>query len=133
MFFVLPQSGTWLAHIVGLIMAVVGLVIVLYAIFEHQRVGKKLPNVAPTPKEGGNLITSGLYTYIRHPIYSGVLLGAFGIAVFQGEIVTFLLAVALYILFSIKSRYEESLLKTTFAGYAQYMTRTGRFIPGLNL
>jgi protein-S-isoprenylcysteine O-methyltransferase Ste14 len=74
-----------------------------------------------------------LYTHVRHPIYTGVLLGAYGAAVFQGEIITLLLAIALTILFDIKSRYEESLLKTAFAGYAQYMMRTGRFVPGINL
>lgn len=129
----LPKGGTDITRVVGVAMAVLGLLVALYAIYEHQRANRQLPNVVPIPKETGGLITSGLYQWVRHPIYTGVLLGAFGIAVFQWHIMTALLAIALYGLFSVKSRYEENLLKIAFPEYAAYMTRTGRFFPGINL
>ena len=129
----LPKYGNNITRVLGAVMVVAGFAVALYAIYEHQRANRQLPNVVPIPKETGGLITSGLYRWVRHPIYTGVLLGAFGVAVFQGHIVTALLAIALYALFSVKSRYEENLLKIAFPEYAAYMTRTGRFFPGINL
>ena len=44
--------------------------------FKHNRLGNF--NIIPDIKEGCQLITSGPYAYIRHPMYSAVLLFALG-------------------------------------------------------
>ena len=90
--------------------------------------GRSLTAV-PIPKDEGKLSTTGLYRYVRHPMYSSVLLFAFGIAVNSGSVIKYLLAVALYILFYAKSVYEERYLRLKYPEYLEYSRKIPRFIP----
>lgn len=85
--------------------------------------------VVPIPKEEGKLSTTGLYRYVRHPMYSSVLLFALGIALHSGSAIKYLLVVSLYVLFHMKSVYEERYLRLKYPDYAQYSARIPRFIP----
>jgi len=85
--------------------------------------------VVPIPKEEGELSTTGLYKYVRHPMYSSVLLFALGIALHGGSAIKYLLAIALYVLFYLKSVYEEKYLSLKYPDYARYSARIPRFIP----
>ncbi len=129
--FALPTVSSALSTTIGLMMAVIGPILGLIAIHEHSTQNKTTPNVVPTPKAHTDLIDSGPYRLIRHPIYTGVLLTAFGSALAHGHPVVFVMAIALAIFFSIKSRYEETLLRQVFPGYREYEKQTGRFLPGL--
>lgn len=86
--------------------------------------------IIPIPKEHGRLSTEGLYGFVRHPMYSSVLLFALGIAVGSGSVIKYLLFVALFFLFFYKSEYEEKHLHVKFPQYAEYARTTPRFIPG---
>ncbi len=83
----------------------------------------------PIPKQNGELSTTGLYRYVRHPMYSSVLLFALGIALHAGSAIKYLLALFLYVLFHLKSVYEEKYLRLKYPEYAQYSARIPRFIP----
>lgn len=83
----------------------------------------------PIPKEEGKLSTTGLYKYVRHPMYSSVLLLAFGIALRSGSVIKYLLVFSLCLLFYLKSVYEERYLRQKYLDYAQYSAQTPRFIP----
>lgn len=83
----------------------------------------------PIPKDEGELSTTGLYRYVRHPMYSSVLLLALGIALNSGSIVKYLLVICLYVLFYFKSVYEEKYLKLKYPEYERYSARIPRFIP----
>ncbi len=83
----------------------------------------------PIPKEDGKLSTSGLYRYVRHPMYSSVLLLSFGIALHSGSAIKFILVISLYVLFHMKSAYEEKYLRLKYPEYEQYSARIPRFIP----
>jgi protein-S-isoprenylcysteine O-methyltransferase Ste14 len=83
----------------------------------------------PLPKEHGQLATSGLYRYVRHPMYTSVLVFALGLAVSSGEPYKYLLFIGLAILFAYKSKYEELYLAKKYAGYRQYANQTPKFIP----
>lgn len=85
--------------------------------------------VVPLPKEDGKLSTSGLYRYVRHPMYSSVLLLALGVSLHAGSAVKYLLVICLYVLFSMKSVYEEKYLTLKYPEYAEYSARIPRFIP----
>lgn len=85
--------------------------------------------VVPIPKEYGQLSTTGLYQYVRHPMYSSVLLFALGIALSSGSLIKYLLTLLLYLLFHAKSTYEEKYLKLKYPDYAEYASRIPRFIP----
>jgi protein-S-isoprenylcysteine O-methyltransferase Ste14 len=83
-----------------------------------------------TLKEGHELIRTGPYRAIRHPIYTGILLALLGTAVAAGE-VRGLLAVALAGLsFYWKARREESFLTQEFGEkFGTHVKQTGMFLP----
>lgn len=85
--------------------------------------------VVPIPKEAGRLSTSGLYRYVRHPMYSSVLLLAFGVSLDSGSAIKYLLTLSLCVLFYLKSVYEEKYLRLKYPEYAEYSTRIPRFVP----
>lgn len=83
----------------------------------------------PEPRAEAELRTSGLYGRVRHPIYSGLLLAAWGwVGVFPSW-VTVVGAALLTTLLTVKSTYEERLLRERFAEYARYAARVPRFLP----
>jgi protein-S-isoprenylcysteine O-methyltransferase Ste14 len=88
-------------------------------------------SVHPEPTSAAVLRTNGPYRFVRHPIYSGVLLFAAGIAATAGSALAVLAFGALVGLLSVKARFEERLLAQHFAGYAAYARVTPRFVPGL--
>lgn len=109
----------------GLLIAIIGIFIFLIAILQLSN------NLSPfpTPKNDSSLIKNGLYKYMRHPIYTGILLMFYGYGVYQESLYKILITSVLLILFSVKSRYEESKLKQKFPSYSTYTLKTGRFLP----
>lgn len=85
----------------------------------------------PTPTKSGTLITTGVYRYIRHPIYTGILFACLGLSIYSFSIPRIIITFMLYLLFQYKSRYEEKLLIIKYEEYQQYITTTGRFLPKL--
>ena len=83
----------------------------------------------PLPKEHGKLGTTGLYKYVRHPMYTSVLLLSLGIALLSGNLIKYALVVGLYLLFYFKSTYEERYLRQKYDNYKEYAKRTPRFVP----
>jgi len=83
-------------------------------------------------KQDHRLITSGPYAFVRHPIYTGLLLAVFGSALAAGTveaIVSFCIVVPAYI---IKWRREERLMRQEFgAAYEEYARNTKAIIPYL--
>ncbi|MFD0862920.1 methyltransferase family protein [Sungkyunkwania multivorans] len=86
----------------------------------------------PTPKSDAQLVQTGLYKYIRHPIYTGILLAALSYAFFIGSSFKLLIFLLLLTLFYFKSKYEEKKLKLKFPDYEGYMKTTGRFLPKIS-
>jgi protein-S-isoprenylcysteine O-methyltransferase Ste14 len=82
-----------------------------------------------TLKEGHTLVTSGPYGVVRHPIYTGLLLGFLGTALAIGEW-RGLLAVAFAVLgFVLKLRVEEEGMRRTFPDYGAYCRETAALVP----
>jgi protein-S-isoprenylcysteine O-methyltransferase Ste14 len=75
-----------------------------------------------------SLITSGIYRYIRHPIYTGDLLLLIGLQLALNSWLVLALSVPLLIVIR-QVLAEEALLSRAFPGYAIYCTRTKRFLP----
>jgi protein-S-isoprenylcysteine O-methyltransferase Ste14 len=83
-------------------------------------------------QEGHRLIRTGPYRYVRHPVYTGILLTALGqtllfLSPLAGSLTILLAVLAVY-----RARLEEELLgspEAFGAEYAAYATRTGRFLP----
>ena len=108
---------------IGLIVAIAGLGVIGLAIVQLN------DNLTPfpTPKEKGVLDQTGLYKYIRHPIYTGIILFALGWGVFGESIWKISIGMLLWVLFYFKSSYEETLLMNKFEAYKAYRETTGRF------
>ena len=85
----------------------------------------------PLPNGRVDLVVHGPYRWVRHPMYSAVIIGMGGIAVRSGSWWSAGAWLALVVLLAVKSRWEERHLVTAFPGYEAYRTRTGRFMPGL--
>jgi protein-S-isoprenylcysteine O-methyltransferase Ste14 len=85
----------------------------------------------PTPREEAKLKIDGLFRLVRHPIYSGVMVWAWGVALSSGGAWHGLITVLLCLFFNAKARHEEKLLRQKFPNYDAYAARTPRFIPDL--
>ena len=83
----------------------------------------------PRPREDAELVELGVYALVRHPVYAGLILVAFGWAIVQASTIAVFLAAALATFFRLKSTREERWLEMRYPGYAAYRARTRRFIP----
>jgi protein-S-isoprenylcysteine O-methyltransferase Ste14 len=86
----------------------------------------------PVPKEKAELVTTGIYARVRHPIYFALLLLAFGVVLDAGWWPQSIIAGMLYIQLQIKATFEESLLRKKYPAYASYASKTPMFIPRLS-
>ena len=83
-----------------------------------------------TLKEGHELIRTGPYRAIRHPIYTGILLAMVGTAVAVGEVRALIAVAAAWASFYIKARREESFLSQEFgSSFGEHRQHTGMFLP----
>jgi len=85
----------------------------------------------PKPRPGAQLIQSGIYAHIRHPLYTSVMLLGLGWAVLWRSWPALVVALTLIPFFHAKARREERWLTKKFAGYSDYARRVPRFWPRL--
>jgi protein-S-isoprenylcysteine O-methyltransferase Ste14 len=83
----------------------------------------------PKPLPGAQLVDTGSYRLARHPIYGGLILGAFGWGLGTASPLALVGAAVLAGFFDLKSRREEIWLAEQFAGYTAYRRRTRRLLP----
>lgn len=113
---------SWINHL-GLIASIIGFAIILLALLQ---LNKNL-SPFPTPKNNSVLIQNGLYKYVRHPIYSGIILLFLGFGFYNDSLFKLLISLLLTVLFYFKTNYEEKRLLQKFPNYAQYKMKVGRF------
>jgi protein-S-isoprenylcysteine O-methyltransferase Ste14 len=95
----------------------------------HNRPGNF--NIRPTPKFHGVLVTTGPYRWIRHPMYTSVLLGAGALAWTSSPLIGWVTWSALAIVLLLKSTLEERWMREKHSGYVAYILRSKRFLPWL--
>jgi len=81
------------------------------------------------PSSMGRLTTTGLYRWMRHPIYTGVLTIVIGMTLQSGSWFSLAVGVSAFGFFSVKDRWEEDRLAERYTGYRDYALRTPRFFP----
>jgi len=103
---------------------------IAFAIWARVTLGRNW-SANPTIKEGHELITRGPYHFVRHPIYTGILLGLLGSLVLEGgEVRDALMYLFIVIGLRLKSRIEEKFMLQTFPGqYPHYCRRVKAIIP----
>jgi len=85
----------------------------------------------PRPKDDGQLVTTGIYGVVRHPLYLAVMSLGFAWALLWCSAPALALAVLQVPFFDAKARREERWLRGCFASYEDYARRVSRFLPGL--
>jgi protein-S-isoprenylcysteine O-methyltransferase Ste14 len=83
----------------------------------------------PFPKDGADLVQTGPFALVRHPMYSGGLVLAVGWALCVQSWLTLGYAIALFVFLDAKSRREERWLAEKFPAYASYRRRVRKLIP----
>lgn len=117
---------TW-ARSVGVGCIGIGLIVIVLG---SRTLGPNL-TIWPRPRTDGRLVVRGVYRYIRHPIYSGLILCAIGVALWRESLVHLGLALLLGIVLDAKARREEQWLHARFPAYDQYRHTVRKFIPGV--
>ncbi len=83
----------------------------------------------PYPKDKATLIQTGPFALVRHPMYSGGLLLAFGWALLVRGWLTLGYVLLLFVFLDLKSRREERWLLEKFPAYGSYRKRVRKFVP----
>ena len=86
-------------------------------------------NIVPDIKEECILITSGIYAYIRHPMYASVLLSMLGVMILYFSPYELVLFMVLLVNMLTKMLYEEKLWHCEGSEYEKYTQNTKRLIP----
>lgn len=86
-------------------------------------------NIRPVPRAGGELVRHGPYRWIRHPIYTSLMLAGAAAGRLAGDSGTWLAVAGLVVVLSVKSSVEERGLLARYPDYQDYRKGTRRFIP----
>lgn len=85
----------------------------------------------PTPLENSTLVQHGIYGFVRHPLYTSLILASGGWALLWSSWLGLAAAGALTLLLYGKAIREEHWLRERYPEYREYERRVKRFLPGL--
>ena len=120
-------AGLW-PFWLGAAVTIAGL---LFAVWARRYLGSNWSR-SVTIKQGHELITTGPYAMVRHPIYTGILTGLLGTAIALSQVRGFLAFVLIFLALWIKLRMEEQWMSSQFGEvYATYAHQTAALVPYL--
>lgn len=110
----------------ALVLLIIGGFIGLWAIYTI-----RLGNLSITPyvKEGGTMVAKGPYKFIRHPMYTGLILISWSLVGGYFTVYRMIFALVLTIALVVKLHLEEVYLKRAFGPYSEYTRKTKKLIP----
>jgi protein-S-isoprenylcysteine O-methyltransferase Ste14 len=130
-----PRTASWLpawpealrgaSPFVGIALMAGG---ALWAVAGGAALGRGLTPL-PHPKDGGTLIDTGPFAFVRHPMYCGGIWAAVGWALCTRSLLTLAYAAVLTVFFDVKASREERWLSAAFPGYPAYQARVRKLIP----
>ena len=88
-------------------------------------------NIHPSPKQNGRLVEHGIYRYIRHPMYTAVMLFGLACMLASPSLQSALMLLALCLVLVRKARLEEAWLKQKYPSYSDYLGKSRGFLPWL--
>ena len=121
---------TAILAVIGAAFSTLGVAIAALASLELRR--RRAFSPLPMPTDEGQLVETGLYARVRHPVYSGIALGGFGWAAARASPLATAALVALVVVLYLKASREEDWLARRFPEYAAYRARTKRLIRPTN-
>lgn len=80
----------------------------------------------PAPSADQELVTTGVYRLVRHPMYGGGILFALGWTIVFATVAGLAVTIAIALFLDLKARREEEWLVERFVGYDAYRRRTPR-------
>jgi protein-S-isoprenylcysteine O-methyltransferase Ste14 len=81
---------------------------------------------------GQQVITTGSYRYVRHPMYVGVILMMLSLPMVLGSLAALVPGALIAVLFVIRTALEDRTLQAELPGYAEYARRVRyRLLPGV--
>lgn len=86
-------------------------------------------SIMPYVKEGGKMVAKGPYQFIRHPMYTGLILIAWALVGGYYTPTRLIFAIVLTLALVIKLHLEETYLKKAFQPYSEYTRQTKKLIP----
>jgi protein-S-isoprenylcysteine O-methyltransferase Ste14 len=120
-------SGLW-PFWIGASLTVAGL---LFAVWAREHLGRNWSR-SVTIKQDHELIVTGPYAVVRHPIYTGSLAGFIGMAIAIAQVRGVIVCVLVFLVFWAKLRLEEQWMRSQFGQtYATYTHRTAALVPYL--
>lgn len=131
LFLVLPKRRSLFAppdllDVLGILLMIAGLALVIISLVS---LGAAL-TPTPVPQDGAALRTGGVYSVVRHPIYTGILVAALGFTLAVGSMWQVLLWVALAVFFYAKAFWEDRLLAERHGvAWFDYADHVSAFIP----
>ncbi|WP_158787668.1 isoprenylcysteine carboxylmethyltransferase family protein [Granulicella sp. L46] len=103
----------------------------LFAVWARQYLGRNWSS-SVTIKQGHELITTGPYAVVRHPIYTGILTGFLGVAIAMSQVRGFIVPALFFLAFWLKLRREEQFMRSQFGDvYTTYAHHTSALVPYL--
>jgi protein-S-isoprenylcysteine O-methyltransferase Ste14 len=109
-----------------LVLELLGIGLGIWAVLV-MRIGKF--NITPDPLDHSQLVTSGPYRLIRHPMYLALLLTTLPLIIYHLDLARFTFWLILLIDLLFKLNYEESLLAVELVRYDRYIERSYRLVP----
>lgn len=114
-------------RILGAVGVVGGLVLTAVALLQLRRALTPFPE----PRADGALRTDGLYAWVRHPVYTGLILAAAGWGLYCASAWGALTTAALFLFFDRKAAREERALARRYGDYRAYAARVRKLLPGI--
>ena len=107
------------SYLLGFLIIIIACIILLVAINE---LGRNL-SPFPRPKNNSNLVTKGIYRYMRHPMYYSLVFISFGVFITKLSIYFLFLSASLVLVIKFKIALEEKYLNNKFKNYLLYKNK----------
>lgn len=121
------RSWHWSLLATGAVLLIIG---AAFGVAGVRALGRNLTPF-PKPRADSQLVQSGVYRLVRHPLYSCLIFGTLGWALLWSSAATIAVAVLLAVVLDAKSRREERWLRGRYPEYESYAARVRRLIPGV--
>lgn len=123
-----PSASHW--YVLGNVLILVGFALTTWAMAVNRNFE---PQVRIQTDRGHNVISSGPYRWVRHPGYTGVLIGFYlGMPLALGSWAAFAVGLVGLVVMVIRTALEDRTLQAELPGYADFAQRTRyRLIPGV--
>jgi len=116
----LPQKqiiqASSFSYFLGILIIITALIIMLVSIKDLGR------NLSPFPRpiNNSNLVTAGIYRFIRHPMYYSLIFISFGVFILKLSVYYLFLSISLGLIIKFKIDLEEQYLNNKFKNYLLY-------------